>query len=229
VVLAWAATSFGVYMDVGKPFGGFETAPLGSVEDGWAAVSGFADVVNDDTHVLFGSQSAMITSGSTAIYHDVELGTSGEYTFWFYDDMADVGDDEVGRNVRAGLHYDPGPYQAPRLGAVAVETNQPFGDQAYYIHRRWGFAQSNVRRSEGWHKATIEWYDASDPRGAGMTAYIDDALAYEFNDGYELSARSEVIASPFGTDSGMWFDSVPEPATLGLLVLGGAALFRRRR
>lgn len=231
-VLAWAATSFGVYMDVGKALGAFETAPLGSIETGWMAHTDPTygpGVVNDNTYVFHGSQSAMVMPGTNVIYNDVELGTSGAYTFWFYDDMADVGDPDVGKNVRAGLHYDPGPFHAPRLGAVAVESHLEFGEQAYYVHRRFSFYKGNVRRKLGWHEATIEWYDATDPRGAGMTAYIDGTLAYEVNDGVEYSARAEIIASPFGTQSSMWFDAVPEPATMGLLALGGLALVRTRR
>lgn len=207
----WLVPIYGEVIDVDGTTAAFEDAPVGSIEDGWQAHTDptyGGDCFNDDTHVAEGNQSVMVpgTSEANIIWHDVSLGTSGTYEFMFYDDMVDVGDPDVGKNVRVGLHYQAGPYHAPRLGGFAVEAS--ISENAYVTHRGFSFRASGIRRSLGWHDVVIEWYDDTDPRGAGMTVYVDGQIADEWNDGVVREALCEVLGAPFSTDSPAWIDGI---------------------
>lgn len=93
-------------------------------------------------------------------------------------------------------------------------------------------------RSIGWHNLKIV-LSTDDGNSLDLDFYVDNVLAErEHNIGTATSLRSyDVIRMGSGLSNGaanayfdnMYLEVVPEPASLGVIALGGIALLRRRR
>ena len=161
-LLACPTVSMATVIDVEGFPPAFEESPLGSIEAPWAVGAGVG-CPNDNTQVYEGEQSALVSIGTNVNWNNVDLGEEGWYEFMFYDDMVDVGNPDVGKNVRAGLHYQAGPYHAPRLGGPAPRRETAQSPESVQS-RLTGARRSRIRAiSSGCSERHFSFFGADPP------------------------------------------------------------------
>ena len=211
----------------------FELPAPGGLPTGWTATHG-SGPVTDDTRSVEGNQSAFIQGGigGTGMIRAGNFESHGEYNFMFYDDMVGFeADDTTSKAIRVGLARPVDTAGPSRFGSLAVETS--VSKTHYTFHIGFTFAATLVERSLGWRHMTIAW----EPNAAGGTDvnfFVDGVHAtagVPMTHAAALTPTAEWMGTPFGSGSGAWVDTIPEPSSLLLSALGlaGVAGFRRRR
>jgi hypothetical protein len=107
---------------------------------------------------------------------------------------------------------------------VVGETAGDAGNATWFL--------TGVARSVGWHKGTIKIGPALGDNTNTVDFYVDDIFALERNSktafGYNVLEFNTNFGSATGYFDDVTFSTIPEPATLILLMLSVSALFCRR-
>lgn len=221
--VALSASAQVTWINGGTPF---TSTNLGEIPDGWSISGTRSAVVTDDTVTFAGNTSAMVPGGGavSGVFRPGTFGSSGEFHWMFYDDMAL---NDTGKNIRVGLMRPAdGNDGAPRFGAISVDTH--VSETNYVWHQGFGFGTTTVARSEGWRHVHLAW----DVVGTNTVVdfYIDGVLGATGSLA-EVIPTNEWMGSPFGTTTEAWVN-IPEPSTYALifggLALLGAFVYRRR-
>jgi hypothetical protein len=180
-----------------------------------------------------------------------------QFDWWFYDPTGQSADSTKFRDYAAIGYYNttPGGTDYPGTGSLNTGATQiqrlslgaqngNAASQTVYEARVVGDTGGNaglgatwfltgVARSVGWHKGTIKVGPAQGDNTNTVDFYVDDIFAIERNSHWTLGYNVLEFNTSTGPTTGYFddatFSSVPEPASVLLLISGGLAMLWSRR